>query len=124
MLASCAFQPAAESAWGEPVTMPVSWLHRRGQGTVFACALGHDIADIEVPQTGTVIRRGLRWTSRGVGEHRRRGQWLARDRQRGLHPGAVRRVRPAPFGREPRIDPGSSDEYDQPRSKGNLGPRD
>lgn len=64
VLADCVFQPDAESAWDEPVTMPVIWLRRWGKGRVFVCALGHNVADLQVPQTATMIRRGLSWASR------------------------------------------------------------
>lgn len=41
--------------------MPVVWLRRYGQGRVFVCTLGHAPEDLLVPQTRTIIDRGLLW---------------------------------------------------------------
>jgi type 1 glutamine amidotransferase len=41
--------------------IPVVWLRRYGQGKVFVCTLGHAPEDLEVPQTRTIVERGLLW---------------------------------------------------------------
>ncbi|WP_320774334.1 ThuA domain-containing protein [Streptomyces sp. CRN 30] len=50
--------------WEEPVEFPVVWTRRWGAGRVFVCTLGHRVADLRVPQTATIVRRGLRWAAR------------------------------------------------------------
>ncbi len=44
--------------------MPVVWLRRFGSGRVFVCTLGHSPADLAVPQTRTIVERGLLWAAR------------------------------------------------------------
>jgi type 1 glutamine amidotransferase len=44
--------------------MPVVWLRRFGAGRVFVSTLGHAPEDLLVPQTRTIIGRGLRWAAR------------------------------------------------------------
>ncbi|GIF08459.1 ThuA domain-containing protein [Actinoplanes siamensis] len=41
--------------------MPVAWTRRLGAGRVFVCTLGHSPADLRVPQTRTIMERGIRW---------------------------------------------------------------
>jgi type 1 glutamine amidotransferase len=43
------------------VVMPVVWLREFGAGRVFVSTLGHGPEDLLVPQTRTVIERGLLW---------------------------------------------------------------
>ncbi|HEY8721919.1 ThuA domain-containing protein, partial [Pengzhenrongella sp.] len=50
--------------WPEPVTMPVTWTRRWGDGRVFVCTLGHQLSDFDVPQTRTMIERGMSWAAR------------------------------------------------------------
>jgi type 1 glutamine amidotransferase len=56
-------------AHGAPETagavMPVVWLRRLGSGRVFVCTLGHSPDDLLVPQTRTIVERGLRWAATG-----------------------------------------------------------
>lgn len=46
------------------VVMPVSWTRRWGQGRVFVTAIGHSMADLEVPQVDSMIRAGMAWAAR------------------------------------------------------------
>jgi len=46
------------------VVMPVTWIRRWGTGRVFVTAIGHSIADLEVPQVDAMIRAGLAWAAR------------------------------------------------------------
>lgn len=54
-------------AHGAPETagavMPVVWLRRFGAGRVFVCTLGHQLPDLLVPQTRTIVDRGLLWAA-------------------------------------------------------------
>ncbi|BAL88755.1 hypothetical protein AMIS_35350 [Actinoplanes missouriensis 431] len=43
--------------------MPVAWTRRFGAGRVFVCTLGHGPDDLRVPQTRTMIERGLLWAA-------------------------------------------------------------
>ncbi|WP_194893413.1 ThuA domain-containing protein [Catenulispora pinisilvae] len=44
--------------------MPVTWTRQWGAGRVFVTAVGHRMADLEVPEVDTMIRRGLTWATR------------------------------------------------------------
>jgi type 1 glutamine amidotransferase len=44
--------------------MPVTWTRRWGDGRVFVCTLGHQVSDFDVPQTRTMIERGMSWAAR------------------------------------------------------------
>jgi uncharacterized protein len=46
------------------IVMPVTWTRRWGTGRVFVTAIGHSIADLEVPQVDTMIRAGMTWAAR------------------------------------------------------------
>ncbi|WP_189330831.1 ThuA domain-containing protein [Actinoplanes ianthinogenes] len=46
--------------------MPVAWTRRFGAGRVFVHTLGHSPADLRVPQTRTMIERGLLWAGLGA----------------------------------------------------------
>jgi len=54
-------------AHGAPETagavMPVVWTRRFGQGRVFVSTLGHAPADLELPQSRTMVERGLLWAA-------------------------------------------------------------
>jgi uncharacterized protein len=45
--------------------MPVVWLREFGAGRVFVCTLGHSPEDLAVPQTRTIVERGLLWAAGG-----------------------------------------------------------
>ena len=51
--------------WIAGVVMPVVWTRRFGDGKVFYCSLGHHRSDFDVPEAREIVRRGLRWASRG-----------------------------------------------------------
>jgi type 1 glutamine amidotransferase len=44
--------------------MPVTWTRRWGAGRVFVTAIGHSMADLEVPQVDSMIRAGMAWATR------------------------------------------------------------
>jgi uncharacterized protein len=46
------------------VVMPVTWTRRWGKGRVFVTAIGHNLADLEVPEVDTMIREGMAWAAR------------------------------------------------------------
>lgn len=64
VLARSVFEATPDSEWAESVTMPVTWTRRWGAGRVFVCTLGHQVADFDVPETATMISRGLLWAAR------------------------------------------------------------
>jgi type 1 glutamine amidotransferase len=45
-------------------TMPVTWVRRHGAGKVFVTAIGHRMADLELPAVHEMITRGLLWATR------------------------------------------------------------
>jgi len=46
------------------VVMPVTWTRHWGRGRVFVTAIGHSVADLEVPQVDAMIRAGMAWAAR------------------------------------------------------------
>ncbi|MBK1783845.1 ThuA domain-containing protein [Prauserella cavernicola] len=62
VLATSVLAPGEQ--WAEPVEFPVVWTRRWGAGRVFVCTLGHRVSDLEVPQTATIVERGLVWAAR------------------------------------------------------------
>ncbi|QRM28299.1 ThuA domain-containing protein [Microvirga sp. VF16] len=50
--------------WIEGVVMPVVWKRRHGQGRVFYSSLGHVAREFDVPEMGTILRRGMVWAAR------------------------------------------------------------
>ncbi|ACU70521.1 conserved hypothetical protein [Catenulispora acidiphila DSM 44928] len=46
------------------VVMPVTWTRQWGAGRVFVTAVGHRVADLEVPEVDEMIRRGMAWATR------------------------------------------------------------
>ncbi|MFJ6062573.1 ThuA domain-containing protein [Streptomyces tendae] len=64
VLATSVLVPETADAWDVPVEFPVVWTRRWGAGRIFVCTLGHRVADLEVPQTATMVDRGLKWAAR------------------------------------------------------------
>ncbi|CAM5285111.1 hypothetical protein STENM223S_11490 [Streptomyces tendae] len=64
VLATSVLTPEAADPWDGPVEFPVVWTRRWGAGRVFVCTLGHRVADLRVPQTAAIVRRGLVWAAR------------------------------------------------------------
>jgi uncharacterized protein len=44
--------------------VPVTWTRRWGTGRVFVTAVGHNLADLEIPQVDSMIRKGMKWATR------------------------------------------------------------
>ncbi|GAB3960258.1 ThuA domain-containing protein [Micromonospora vulcania] len=64
VLATTRFDLDSGAPWDRPVDMPVTWTRRWARGRVFVCVLGHRVADLKVPETTTMIERGLLWAAR------------------------------------------------------------
>ncbi len=47
---------------------PVIWVNRYGEGRIFTCVLGHDVAAIKDPNVSAWLRRGARWAATGEAE--------------------------------------------------------
>jgi hypothetical protein len=43
---------------------PVTWTRTWGRGRVFVTAIGHSLADLEVPEVDSMIRKGMAWATR------------------------------------------------------------
>jgi hypothetical protein len=50
--------------WIEGAVMPVVWKRMWGKGRVFYTSLGHVACDFDVPETRTIVQRGMLWASR------------------------------------------------------------
>ncbi|MEY9912507.1 type 1 glutamine amidotransferase [Catenulispora sp. MAP12-49] len=44
--------------------VPITWTREWGAGRVFVTAVGHRMADVEVPEVDAMIRRGMAWATR------------------------------------------------------------
>ncbi|MEY9863440.1 type 1 glutamine amidotransferase [Catenulispora sp. GAS73] len=44
--------------------VPITWTRQWGAGRVFVTAVGHRMADLEVPEVDAMIRRGMAWATR------------------------------------------------------------
>ncbi len=63
VLATTVFDPVS-APWVAGTVMPVAWTRRHGEGRVFYSSLGHAPADLEVPEAGELLRRGMLWAAR------------------------------------------------------------
>jgi len=63
VLATTTFETAS-APWINGTVMPVAWTRRYGKGRVFYQALGHGIAEFEVPTVREITKRGLLWALR------------------------------------------------------------
>lgn len=50
--------------WRRNVVMPVVYKTMFGEGRVFYSSLGHQAHELSIPQTRTILRRGLLWAAR------------------------------------------------------------
>lgn len=64
VLATTRFEADGAAPWGRAFTVPAVWTRSWGEGKVFVCTVGHNVADLKVPQVSTIIERGLLWASR------------------------------------------------------------
>ena len=64
VLATTTVPRREDDPWHQPVTSPVVWTRRWGAGRIFVCTVGHQLADLEIPQVRTLIERGLLWAAR------------------------------------------------------------
>ncbi|GAB3171685.1 ThuA domain-containing protein [Myceligenerans halotolerans] len=64
VLMTTTHHPRPDMPWHEPVTVPVTWTRQWGKGRVFACTVGHSIAELKHPSIRRIITRGLLWAAR------------------------------------------------------------
>ena len=64
VLATTTIFPMDDDPWSEPVVSPAVWTRQWGNGKVFVCTPGHQLADLETPAIRTIIERGLVWAAR------------------------------------------------------------
>jgi len=50
--------------WVSGTEMPVVWKRLWGEGRVFYSSLGHAVAEFDVPETRTIMQRGMLWAAR------------------------------------------------------------
>ena len=63
ILMTTTHQPRPGAPWHGPVTVPVAWTRHWGKGRVFACTVGHSVADLEHPAIHRTITQGLLWAA-------------------------------------------------------------
>lgn len=54
--------------WIDGLVMPVVWKKLYGKGRVFYTSLGHVAADFDVPEAREIVKRGLLWAARVMGD--------------------------------------------------------
>ncbi len=54
--------------WIKGVVMPVVWKKMYGRGRVFYTSLGHVAKDFDVPEAREIVKRGMLWAARVIGE--------------------------------------------------------
>ena len=65
VLATTTFSGAeGDVPWVAGTVMPVVWKRLWGRGRVFYSALGHAASEFEVPETRTIMERGMLWAAR------------------------------------------------------------
>jgi uncharacterized protein len=64
VLATTTFRAHPDFPWIEGATMPAVWTRGWGEGKVFVCTPGHNVADLDTPEIRTIIERGLLWASK------------------------------------------------------------
>lgn len=62
VLATTTFSGAHDS-WIEGAVVPVVWTKYYGKGRVFYFSIGHDPAELRIPEAWQVFTRGVRWAS-------------------------------------------------------------
>jgi len=62
VLATTVFVPVS-APWVAGTVMPVAWTRRHGDGRVFYSSIGHAPADLDGPDAGELLRRGMLWAS-------------------------------------------------------------
>ncbi len=55
----------AHCSWVDRCRMPVVWTRHHGRGRVFYCSLGHEAAELKIPQVKEIIVRGILWAADG-----------------------------------------------------------
>ena len=63
VLATTTFPGVPEAPETAGAVMPVVWTRPFGAGRVFVSSLGHSLADLLHPTTGTITKRGLLWAA-------------------------------------------------------------
>ena len=46
------------------IVMPVAYTKLWGKGRIFYCSMGHHDDIFDIPQVGTLMRRGLLWAAK------------------------------------------------------------
>jgi hypothetical protein len=67
VLATTTFSGQA-APWIDGVVMPAVWKKLYGKGRVFYTTLGHVAADFDVPEAREIVKRGLLWAARVMGD--------------------------------------------------------
>jgi type 1 glutamine amidotransferase len=62
VLATTVFDPVS-APWVAGTVMPVAWTRRHGEGRVFYSSIGHAPADLDGPEVGELLRRGMLWAA-------------------------------------------------------------
>ena len=65
VLATTLIDGRGDVPWVAGTIMPVVWKRKWGEGDVFYSSLGHVAADFDVPETKTIMQRGMLWAARG-----------------------------------------------------------
>ncbi|MFK0156331.1 ThuA domain-containing protein [Streptomyces sp. NPDC090499] len=64
VLADSVYEPDPDHPELDATVVPVVWTRRWGAGRVFVITIGHNLADLDVPEVDTMLKRGMRWATR------------------------------------------------------------
>ncbi|HEX4788800.1 MAG TPA: ThuA domain-containing protein [Actinospica sp.] len=64
VLAVTDYEPDPDHPELTGAVVPVTWTRSWGAGRVFVTAIGHNLADLEVPEVDSMIRKGMAWATR------------------------------------------------------------
>ncbi|MGW3132043.1 ThuA domain-containing protein [Streptomyces sp. NPDC001123] len=64
VLADSVYEPDPDHPELDGTVVPVAWTRGWGAGRVFVITVGHNLADLDVPEVDTMLKRGMRWATR------------------------------------------------------------
>ncbi|MEV6116489.1 ThuA domain-containing protein [Streptomyces sp. NPDC052109] len=64
VLADSVYEPDPDHPELAGTVVPITWTRRWGAGRVFVTTVGHNLADLEIPEVDTMLKRGMRWATR------------------------------------------------------------
>ncbi|MEY9842596.1 ThuA domain-containing protein [Streptacidiphilus sp. EB103A] len=64
VLAVTDYEPDPDNPELTGTVVPVTWTRHWGAGRIFVTAIGHNLADLDIPEVDSTIRKGMAWATR------------------------------------------------------------